>query len=831
MRRLLLKLRRRTRLEKELEDELAFHREMAERAGNPVPLGSPVRIKEASRDAWRFASIENVALDLVHAVRRLRKDAGFTLAVVVILALAIGVNTAILGIADAVFFRPFPYPEPERVFMLSIVDRTTGERATDNVSGELVEILNRYHEGLSRAGSLQYAQEAIPGMSVVAAAPGYFEVLGIRPERGRLFADGDIAGRAALLSHATWRSRFGADETVVGDTVTIGEQSVDVVGVLPRGFFLPALMYATDPDLVVLGDPAQSGFHPIVRLEPDVTPERAQARIDALTAPLAAVALSRESLGPGLMPVRDLIYPTREPLLRLLLACAVLVLLAGCAQITNMLLARSLARVGETGVRAALGAGRIRVVRPLVFEAILLGLGAALAAVVVTWLAFDLLLPYVPPGVYRTAPVGMSLRVAIFGLAMGVTAGLLFGVLPAWRAARLDPLAVIQRRRSGGRSRLGGPMVAVQVALSIVLVFGSIVSVRALLSVLRTPLGFDAGNVVVASVLPRGLEGTALRQFYVRAVEEIARHADVVSAGAVASLPFSGEAAVEGIANPDGSPLVGLNHVTPGYFETARIPLVAGRFPNGADLAGGETVSVLSESASRALFGAEDPIGRTYGDEQASFRVVGVVPDIVRTLDSRGFFGYPWAYVVPDQTARYFRLVVRTRTHSAAVLRSVEREVQRIAGAWPVTAEWWEDRVHAEAAFRNPRFQAFVLVGFAGLALALTGLGVAGVAAFLVAARSREMGIRLALGCRARALTALTIRQTLLPVLAGIALGLLATPALGGLAESQFFALEAPGAGTLLLTVAIALVPAVVAAWLQARRAGRIDPVSVLRAE
>ncbi len=498
--------------------------------------------------------------DLKLALKRMRNAPGFTVAAVLTLALAIGANTAIFSIADAVLFRPLPYRDPDAIHILRWANRRTGARAT-LMEYRYLQPISLHHRGLSDIGMLEQATspivvgpagaEAVPMMAVTA---NYFQLLGVQALRGRLFdtRDASAPGRAAVLSYSAWRQRFGGDEHIVGRSVALGGTTFDIVGVLPSAFIFPSA-FAGRPQIVTVMAPAAPGtkggtFNPIVRREPGVTREQAQAEMDALVAPLLTESKPGSEYTPVLEDLRGVLYPTGRPIMTFVFAAAGLVLLIGCANLANMLLARSHRRERETGVCAALGASRVRLVRPVILEAVLIGLSGAALAVLVTAGMFDALLRQVPPVAYRGAPVGVDARVIVFALALGLLSGLFFSVAPAWRSASVDAQSLLQGRRDGGRRwRFGRPMVAVQVALAIVLVFGAVVAGRAFLAVLRVPLGFSPENVVTIRVWPRGTGGLALQNFYVQAVEAMARRGDVVSAGAAGSMPLDGAAADEGL--------------------------------------------------------------------------------------------------------------------------------------------------------------------------------------------------------------------------------------------------------------------------------------------
>jgi predicted permease len=777
--------------------------------------------------------------DLRFALRRLRHAPGFTIVAILTLAVAVGANTAILTIADGVLFRPLPFRDADRVFLIQMADRTSGQHYTQVQYG-VVRAVADLHSGLGEVGMsgsgpsvLEQTPEGLARVPTHAASAAYLRVLGVTPALGRLFADSDTPGRTALLSSAAWRTRFGSDRSTVGKTVTIGSSSFDVVGVLPSGFQFPSY-FAGKPEIVTLMAPvpvdAKGGtFHPVVRLEPGVSREQAQAELETITAPLFAGDPRMKNVVPSLDSIRETIYPVGRPVMRFLLAAAALVLLIAAANLANMMLARNRRLERETAVRSALGASRGRLVRPLVLEAAVIGLGGAALALVVTALSFDAMLRLVPNVVYSNAEIGVDWRVALIGLGLGLAGGLVFAVVPAWRSARLDVLALIQGRAhvGGGGVRLGRPLLAVQVAIAIVLVFGAVVATRAFVGVLQTPLGFEPDRVVRIGISPA--RGADIVAFYRQVGEALSARPGVLAVGASGAPPLGGSVPWAGIrVQEGGNRVAGIVHATPGYFDAVGIRLLKGRQLSWEDAVDG-TAAVASESAVRALFGSAEPMEQVVHDEtKQARRIVGVVSDVRGSLDRESM---PPVYAIPVGRAAPLTVFARVHSNQAAILADLRREAGRLQPAAVVPVAWWTDVLGELTAYKNPRFQTTVLSAFAGIALGLTALGVFGVVAFLVASRAREMGIRLAIGAAPASLVRLVARQTLIPVGIGLVVGLIATRWAARLAEAQLFKVETRDPWLLALTAATVLAAALVAAYLPARRAARVDPLVVLRAE
>ncbi len=776
--------------------------------------------------------------DLRFAWRRLTSAPVYTITAVMTLACAIGANTAIFSIADAVLFRPLPYPDSASLHVLQMRDRETGRR-TLLVDYRYLNAIDRHHGGLSDVGLLAAGSRLVYTdasgsnyVPVVTVSANYFELLGVRAARGRLFvsADAQSVGRAAVLPYALWQTRFGGSEAIVGQPLTIGTTTFDIVGVLPREFMFPSHLVTQSAVVTVmppLADGARGGsLHPIVR-RAGVTREQAQAELDALVGPLVDTKSSNASV--FLEDVRSVLYPTGRPIMALLLSASALVLLLGCTNLANLLLARARRGEREIGVRIALGARPSRLVRELVCEALLVGLAGAAMALLVTYWSFDLLLEQVPPAAYGRALVGVNGRVLSFGLALSVVASMLVAAIPAWRATRLDAQRLLLQRSGDGRSRFGRPLVVAQVAMAVLLVFGAAITARALIGVLRVPLGFSSDNVARISVLPTGLRGSALQDFYLRALDTIAQRGEVVAAGAIAAVPLVGSTADDAVSiqgvRVKGA---GLYYILPGYFDALGIPLRRGRLLEPRDIRSGSEVAVISEGAAKLLFPDRDPVGALVSNGRGrSLVVIGVVGDTLTRFDDTT---QP-VYVPPAGGARGMAIMVRMRSRSDAALQDVTRQLAALAPATPIGAAWWSDEVSSITAYRNPRFQTLVLGSFAGLALVLTATGILGVVSFLIATRTREMGIRIAVGATPSSLVMLMLRQTLIPIAIGLAVGLVATRWAGRLAEAQLFKVDARDPTTLCAAALTVLVTAVLAAYLPARRAGRVDPIAVLRAD
>jgi putative ABC transport system permease protein len=781
--------------------------------------------------------------DLKFALKRLRHSPGFVAIAVLTLAVVVGANTAILSVADAVLFRPLPFQEPDRVFLLQILNQPSGQRST-RFDNAFIDAINERHPGVGEVGLFGSGPRVVTdtpdGAEVVptlAVSLNYLRILGVSPRRGRMFDANDTPGRAALLTDAAWRARFGGDPSIVGRSISLGDKSFDVIGVLPPEFsHASTTFFAGKPEIVTVMAPVAPGtnggtFHPLVRLEPGVTREQAQSQMEAAVAHVKEAKPALKTQTPFLENIRETIYPVGRDVMRFLFAAALLVLLLGCANLANMLLARGRRFERDTAVRTAMGASRLRVIRPLLLEAVLIGIAGSALALLITAAGFEAMLRQVPAAAYGNAQVGLDLRVVLMGLALGIGGGVLFAVVPALRAARLDVLALLQGRHRGSRSqwRLGRPMIAVQVALAVILVFGAAIATRAFVTVLNKPLGFDPSNVVRVQVgVPAGT--TDIGGFYRRVVDYLAARPDVIAAGATGTPPLSGMSGWAPIMRPGTKDrLAALVHTLPGYFEAAGIHPSAGRTLRWEDAGSG---AVITEGAARVLFGSQRALGQTVdaGEFGGQLTVVGVVPAPRDRMDAESD-AVAHVHIIPVGRTTQFGVFAKVRHRDNELLRTLRREVGGIASGVPVAVTWWSDGINALGAMRDPRFQAMVLGSFAAIAIGLTGLGIFGIVAFLVANRTREMGIRLAIGAKPRALVKLMVGQAIVPVIVGLAAGLLSAKYAARWAESRFVKLDTSDPWPLVIAGVVVLTATALAAFVPARRAARVDPTIVLRAE
>ncbi|HEY6548560.1 MAG TPA: ABC transporter permease [Vicinamibacteria bacterium] len=873
--------------EREVDDELEFHLEMRARelvAGGMEPKAARLQAQRRFRDlegtkrecrrlAVGRAHDESrrewwgeLRQDLGFALRQMAKAPGFTAVAVFTLALGIGAATAVFSVFRAVVLNPLPFPEADRIHVVALTSRRYAGGSAS--AGNYLYVAERQRSFGSLAAvdyrrfnlAFDDAPERVLGAAVSAS---FFEVFGGSAAHGRVFtAHEDTPGpdKVAVLSHGLWTRRFGGDPGVVGRSVSVSGVPREVIGVMPAGFdstegeelwvpiaFTPERRAMYDEHYLML----------FGRLRPGVTP--GQAKVDLAT---AAHDLARdhprenEGRGATSFPILEEVVGDYRQRLGVLLGAVGLVLLIACANVANLFLGRGAARERELAVRAAVGAGRGRLARQLLTESLGLGLLAALLGVVVAEGGRRLLLATAPPGVPRLEAARIDPLVLGFAVALGLLASVLFGLAPALQAARVDLRAGLAEGGRGstlGRDRMRRVLVAVEVGLALTLLVGAGLLVRTGANLSRASLGFDPEGVLTARVgFPA--EGYSGHEKPARAfeavLERLRARSEVQGAALVSKLPLTPGRGTNGLI-PEGRDFVARNaidsdsqFVSPGYFETMRIPLRAGRFLSDQDRRGGPKVMVINEELAKLAFPGQDALGKRMacceagegGPDTPSFKeVVGIVADVKPF--SPGASPLPQFYLPLDQVpvaawdwmGRTLAVVVRS-SQAPAVLTPLLREaVRSVDPAVPVydvrTMLERRDRTMAQE-----RFGAALLSGLGFVGLVLAGVGIYGVVAFFVSQRTREMAVRLALGAKARDVVALVARQSLGPVVTGLALGALGAVAAGQALQKVLYGVGAIDPLTLLAVSVLLFAVALLASALPARRAARVDPARSLAA-
>ncbi len=823
--------------------------------------------------------------DVRHALRLLRRDPTFTVAALATLALGIGLNTAVFSVAYGVLWRPLPYPDPDRLVLISSAQQTgSGVRTFSTWPAATYEGLRPRVTALDHLAAysptdVQFSGRGeplqLPGLSV---SPNFFAVLGANPARGRAFLTGAAStddDRAAIVSDRLWRTSLGADPAIVGQSITIDDTPRIVVGVLPPDFtfrpVLPRLGALPDADVFLPHRPSggtggNAALFLLGRMKPGVTQDRANAELTALVnEPSIAPTGALTAAGAFAANVRTLARTVGlqeqgteavRPLLLILLGAVSFVLLIACVNVANLQMARLSARRGELSVRMALGAGRRRLVRQLLTEAVVLSLLGASLGLLLAWLAIGVTLPAVPPSLIpRTGGVAIDARVMAFCLGASLVSTLLIGFMPALRASRTaigerHALQASGTRTTGDRQgeRLRTLLVAGQIAMTLVLLIGAGLLVHSFVRLTSVSPGFESSgrDGVVQTVrvtLPeRFADEPARIHVFTRDVLDRVRHLPgVASASLINSMPF-GRMFIQGDFEIEGKPKpafpAGAPKIEAGYFETMGIPMLAGREFTAQDTASAPKVAIISERIQREYFpaGPMDALGRGVRVEFGSpewLTVVGVAADVRQMGLDRDV--QPMIYVPFQQEQaepfllRFVAFVARTST-PGRVVEGIRADIRRAAPDLPIQSTVTMDEAVA-ASVATPRFRTVLLALFAAAAMLIATCGLYGLMAYAVTQRRREIGVRMALGATRRDVVRLVLARALRVVVAGLVVGLAGAAGVTRVLQRFLFGVTPTDPIAFTAVTLLLLAVGLTAAWLPARRAARVDPLSALRAE
>lgn len=788
--------------------------------------------------------------DLVVAARRLRRSPAACAAMVLTLALGIAAVTTAFAVVNAVVLRPLPFPDSERaVILCETAPRLAGfcVASPANVAdwaraSRMIESFGTAREWPLR---LRAGAETVPVAGGI-ATPGYFEVTRARAALGRLLQPGDLEpGRQAvvLLGHQAWRRYFAADPGVVGRAVAVDGRDATVVGVLAADAFTPELQVEVWLPLNAVEDDVANrgwrGFVALGRLAPGASLERARSELEVVRAGLAAAyPETNRDWGLAVLPLRDRTAAAVRANLWACLAAVGCVLLIGCANVAGLLLVRAIARRRELALRVALGAGRGRIVREVLAEGLLLAAAGAALGLLLSWWAVRAFVATAPEGVPRLAEIAIDGRVVAFTVVVSLATVVLFGIAPALRATHVDPTCLLHGARAsdGGGAWLRRALVMGQVALALVLLAGTGALARGLARSLRWNPGFETAHLASVWLLApaetcrTGEQAVALLE---RAADVVAELPGVSSTAIASAGPLFGGVETDSVGPPGRPEAERLSarwyDVGPGYFRTLGLPLLRGRDLAETDGPGAPAVAIVNETLARRLWPGADPLGRELATGAARRTVVGVVAD-VPPLSPREATPAE-VYWPKRQDPRWGTfLVVRTLGAPGAIERAVRQRLAILDAGLEVGRLRTIDQA-LQRRLVSPRFTLLLAALFSGLALALAAVGLYGVLAFLVHSRTREIGVRIALGAAPRAVALATVADGLRVVANGLAIGLALVLALERVLVGLLPDLPAGDLPALAGAAVAFTVVALVACLLPARRASRLDPASALRVE
>ncbi len=820
--------------------------------------------------------MQSLLQDMRYGARMLLKNPGFTVVAIIAITLGIGANTAIFSVVNAVLLRPLPYNEPEQ--LVAVWESNT--RKPDNkMSISYPDFFDwrersQSFEGIAiyRNANFSTTDKGQPvQLSGQVVSAEMFDLLRVRPLLGRNFTredekvGGKTSSRAVIISQSLWQRIFGADNNTIGQTISLDHKQFEIVGVMPAGFqfpiqaepieiwVTPAVDSETDDEKSPMTE--RRGFrllHGIARLKSGVTIQQAQSEMEAIAKGIEEQHPDQNvNVGARLIPFhKDLV--SNYSLGLLVLSCAVgCVLLIACANVANLMLARTTSRYKEIAVRAALGAGRLRLIRQLLTESLLLSLAGGLLGLVVAWWGVEVIIKLIPEDLPRLAEISVDRAVLGFTFLLSLITGVLFGVIPAIQGSKTDLNEAMKegaRGNSGGyRTKFRSALVIAEVAIALVLLIGAGLLGQTFLKLQRVDLGFDSNNVLTAMVELPSAQYTKPEQkiaFYQQLLDRVKTLPGVNSASGVLPLPISGDDAngsfeIEGRpTEPGDEPQTDYTWINLDYFKTMKIALVEGRDFSVRDNLKSPSVVIVNETFAKRHFPDENPLGKrlilpfSSGDQDnLPVEIVGIVKDIKQRA-ALSEAASPMLYMAYAQLPFFnqISLVVRTDTEPRTLAKAIQSEVTNLDKDLPLSEIKTLDQYLGNAV-AQPKFSAVLFGLFAGVALLLSAVGLYGVMAYSVTQRTHEIGIRLALGAEKSDVLRMVVRQGMTLAIAGIALGLLVAFAATRLLETLLYGVNSTDTFTFITVVFVLAGVALVACAVPARRATKTDPMVALRYE
>jgi putative ABC transport system permease protein len=811
--------------------------------------------------AWlrrQFTADADIVHDLRHGVRVLWKSPSFTIAAVFILALGIGGTVSIVTLLDTLFFRPLPYADADRVVTIWTRSATTPGQREDVSPAGFLDLRERSRSFAAIAAVIPYSYdytgggepEALFGAQVT---EGFWDAIGMRPRIGRAFVPEEHTPggrRSVIITHGLWQRRFGGDPDVLNRTISLDGTLFTIVGVLPPEFApqllpRPGELSVWGPKIIQEHEKQIRGsawWNVVARLRPGVTPEEAQRELDSISAAIAQQYPSSEGKSAWVIPMRDhLMGDVRVPLF-VMLGAVVLVLGIGCANVASLLLARGMEREREFAIRTAIGAGRFRLIRQLVAESLLLSVTAAAVGVALAYWTLGAILALAPSAVLRLHDAVIDARILLFAGALTTLTAVAFGLIPAFQFSGRAREVITERQSSGPRATLRRGLVAAEIACALVLLVAAGLLIRSFDRLMAVDPGFSPKNVVAVQVFAWDRTGTGdkVRNFFDTTLARLRTIPGVDAAGAVSAMPFA-------ISNIDikttldviGKPALSererrgayLTIATPGYFTTMSIPLREGRFLEERDTNESPGVAVISRDLATREWPNESPVGRRirvrWQGEPLELEVVGVVSQVRHERLDRA--ARPEIFVplaqVPFASMTY---VLRGRGEPRALIDAAKREIWAVDPLLPAYDAAPLEAMVGASAIRE-RFSMTVMSVFALVALLLCASGVYGIISFTTAQRTREIGVRMALGADGPAIQRMVLREGSAVIAVGIGLGLVGAVAAGRYLRTLLFEVKPGDPATMLAVCAVLAIVGLAACYGPARRATRVDPLIALR--
>ncbi len=842
-------------------------------------FGGVDQVKEQCRDTRGIRFVEELFQDIRYGLRTLRKSPGFTSVAVMTLALAICANATIFSVVYGVLLRPLPYPHPEQITLIW-ADNPKLQIDSHDLPPSNADIVdwrsqNQVFEGLaafrSSPGNLS-GQSGAERVGCASVTADFFPVLGVAPIRGRAFTSAEEQpgkNRVAVVSYNLWQRRFGAAPDLVGQSLRLNGIVFTVIGIMPPTFHFPRQTDLPTPYVLLpqsdiwvpLDYGPQEWAHrlnrnlvAIARLKPHVTLEQAQAEMDAISQRQATdFPDSNAGWIVKLIPLGAYLVGNTRLALLVLFGAVSCVLLIACANVANLLLARAAGRQREIAIRTSLGAGRMRIIRQLFTESILLAtLGGCLGLMLSRW-GLSVLLALAPPTLPRMESVGIGPWVVAFGCGLSLASSIFFGLVPALQVSRLDLYRSLRETSSTSKSGamrrpIRGFLVVGEVALACMLLICAMLLTQSFRRIMKVDPGLNVENVLTLNVSlsdPKYRDEDQMNLFQEQVLERISAVPQVSYVGAIFQLPLAspgiyGPFRVEGESHaPSAAPYeIGASKgvVSPDYFRAMGIPLIKGRYFDARDTQAGTPVAIVSQSLVRSLWPDGDPLGKRIGPQMSQSEwhsVVGVVGDVKHNwLETKSA---PTLYVPYSQTRSSFlksdmTFAVRTLSPPSAILSAIRREIEAVDKNIPAFKIQTMKQI-VDQSVAEPRFNMLLLLGFAGFAVLLAVVGIYGVMAYTAAQRAHEIGVRIALGALHRDIVRLLLKEGMALALAGLAIGLGGAFAVTRILSSLLYEIDARDPVTFTAVSLLLVFAAASACFVPALRASQLNPIEIIRSE
>jgi predicted permease len=794
--------------------------------------------------------------DLIYGLRILRRSPGFAAAAILTFALGIGANTAIFSIVDAAVLRPLPYDASDRLVSIILHNTITGRKTTGAMPRDFLDWRagNDAFSGVAlMAGGLYTLLGAgePEEIRIVRVTAGYFEMMRTTPALGRTFTEEDErpdGARVTIISHDFWRTRFEASPDVIGRILRLDGEPFEIVGVLPARFqypvgavsqsrvFLPFLFSAAHHQR---GTTQSMAYNPTARLKDGVTIAQAEAAMSRLQASLD-VSHATDTKGyirVELKPLLDDYVGDARTWMLTLLASVSLVLVIACANVANLVLAYGTTRIRELTVRRALGATRGRIVRQLMSETLLLALLGGVAGLTMAWVSVELLRAALPPSIPRTGSISVDARVFVFTTAIAILTGLVCGLLPAFVGSSTDVVSGLKdgapgagASRTGGRARL--TLAWVEIALAVVIVAGAGLFIKSFVRLLHVDQGFDASGVASLRVSgPRNAEPESNRRFVLDALAAVRGVPGVEAAVTESGGPYAGgfntfPVRIAGRQSRGDDESIRFRKISGGFLELLRVPILRGRGFSITDTEHSPPVAVINDIAVQQYLNDRDPIGQRIQIEDTTFDIVGVAANM--RYGSPGSPAVPEAYLPYEQTALNGGTIVFRA--APATIPAIKAAIWRLSPSQAISNLQTADETFGRGTAAR-RFNMVLMTLFAVLALVIAATGIYGVMAFVVGQRTREVGVRLALGASPSAVVGLFLKQGAAVVVTGLTAGAIAAWWFARGVQSFLYDIDARDPVVFAMVLGVLAVIALAACWIAARKAGRIDPLAALRAD